>query len=143
MNTKNLNKMIFEYKRIYPDLTQDEILQLIATEYGIKFDVDKNYERYNAERFVPKKHMAYKKVTVEFDIAHTKQERPRAIDHLGHEFPNREAMCRHWGITTVLFHSRDAKGWDIKRILTTPVRPRRSTAQTIADNIDEWNKKNV
>lgn len=143
MNTKNLDRVFFEYKQIYPDLTQDEILQLIAIDTGIKLDVNINFEKYNAERFIPKKHVEYKKVKVAFNLADAKLDKPKSVDHLGREFDSRAEMCAHWGINSMIYHSRDMKGWDLERILTTPIRKRRTTAQTIADNIEEWNKKNV
>lgn len=141
MNT--INKTFFEYKQIYPDLTQEEILQLIAIDTGIKLDVSINFDKYDAERVAPQTHIEYKKVKVAFNLADVKVEKPKNVDHLGQEFDSRADMCAHWGITPVLYHSRDMKGWDLERILTTPVRPRRPTAQVIADNIEEWNKRNV
>ena len=41
-------------------------------------------------------------------------------DHLGQEFPSKDAMCRHWGIDRQVFFGRQKLGWPLKDILTTP-----------------------
>lgn len=41
-------------------------------------------------------------------------------DHLGHEYPTRQAMCAAYGINTATYLSRIESGWDIGRALTEP-----------------------
>lgn len=42
-------------------------------------------------------------------------------DHTGKEFKSVGAMCEYWGINRGVYYSRRSLGWDLKRILTTPV----------------------
>lgn len=45
-------------------------------------------------------------------------------DHLGRIFKNRKAMYEAWGVKGGTFYNRLSLNWDIKKILTTPVRGR-------------------
>lgn len=41
-------------------------------------------------------------------------------DHLGNEFPSKEAMLRHYGIPKISLDYRLSKGWSLEKALTTP-----------------------
>lgn len=43
------------------------------------------------------------------------------VDHLGNKFTSKTEMFRYWNIQAATFNSRAKKGWDLKRILTTPM----------------------
>lgn len=43
-------------------------------------------------------------------------------DHLGRIFKNRKAMYEAWGVKGGTFYNRLSLNWDVKKILTTPVR---------------------
>lgn len=45
-------------------------------------------------------------------------------DHEGQWYPSHKAMCKAWGISSALYHSRIARGWNKKKVLTTPARDR-------------------
>lgn len=138
-NSITLERRILEYKQLYPELTRAEILQLIKQDNDIKADVDLNFEKYDKERVQPVRRV---KADVVFEIARPRRVVRKAIDHLGNEFAGgRKEMCAYWGITPVLFHSRDMKGWELERILTQPVRPRRTTLQKIDDEIKKVERK--
>lgn len=43
-------------------------------------------------------------------------------DHLGHEFPTKQAMCERWGVPRNVLNDRLHRGWTLERALTQPVR---------------------
>lgn len=142
-----------EYKRLYPDMTREDFFKLLEKENEIHNEVKEKLEQWRQKlaeiRTAHKETVeepAKKKVVVKiaFDLEKAvRQARPLPLarDHLGNEYRNREEMCRAWGISSVLFHSRDGKGWSVERILTTPVRKRRTTKQKVLDDLNQWRKK--
>lgn len=44
-----------------------------------------------------------------------------ATDHTGRQFKSVTAMCKYWGINKSVYYSRRSSGWDLERILTTPL----------------------
>lgn len=146
-----------EYKRLYPDMTREDFFKLLQKETEIHNEVKEKLEEYKRRwaeiKAMPRKDLADEKpeekvtVKVDFDLAKAiRQSRPSPVthDHLGREFRNREEMCRAWGISSILFHSRYSKGWTVERILTTPIRKRRTTKQKVLDDLNQWKrKKNV
>lgn len=42
-------------------------------------------------------------------------------DHKGREFDSLKSMCCEWNITCAMYAYRKRQGWDLKRILETPV----------------------
>lgn len=47
-------------------------------------------------------------------------------DHLGNTYPSKAAMCTAYKITNFTYNYRERKGWDLEKILTTPVNGRRN-----------------
>jgi len=47
-------------------------------------------------------------------------------DHLGNSYPSRLALARAYNLPYVTMQQRFRMGWDLERILTTPVRTRRN-----------------
>ncbi|MCR5480130.1 MAG: hypothetical protein K6F27_09785 [Ruminococcus sp.] len=50
-------------------------------------------------------------------------------DHMGNTFPTIDAMCKRYDIPYNQYYNRKRMGWELKRILTTPVRPRSKPAK--------------
>ena len=56
------------------------------------------------------------------------------VDHLGNKFKMVKDMCAYYGITESAYQSRKRRGWELERILTTPVKKyvwRRSQCDTL------------
>lgn len=47
--------------------------------------------------------------------------RQKCKDHLGNEFPSKDAMCKHWGIPKQVYFGRIKLGWKLEDILTKPL----------------------
>lgn len=43
-------------------------------------------------------------------------------DHLGHTFPDVRSMYLFWGLTEWVYYERKGRGWNLEKILTTPLR---------------------
>lgn len=48
-------------------------------------------------------------------------------DHLGNEFDSIKDMCKYWNISNNIYNSRKRYGWDLEKILTTPVKDKCNT----------------
>ena len=42
-------------------------------------------------------------------------------DHLGNTFPSLAEMCKAYGLSTPAYISRKKRGWNLEKILTTPL----------------------
>ena len=51
----------------------------------------------------------------------TKSIRGNVMDHLGNRFKTISDMCEHYGIGVETYRARLKYGWDLERVLTTPV----------------------
>ena len=68
-------------------------------------------------------------------------------DHLGNEFASVDERRRFWGISADVEFNRRRSGWDLKRILETPMNPRKkqcvdhkgNTFKSITDMLNFWN----
>ena len=45
----------------------------------------------------------------------------RCRDHLGREYPSKNAMCRAWGVTRYCYESRLGLGWTQEQALSSPI----------------------
>lgn len=59
-----------------------------------------------------------KALTTKFEEANLEESR---TDHLGNQFNSVEEMCKHYGITKVLYKGRIRRKWTKERALTTPI----------------------
>ena len=50
-------------------------------------------------------------------------------DHLGNIYPSRRALAKAYGISYVTMQQRFRIGWDLERVLTSPVRPHRTSPE--------------
>ena len=144
---KSDQELLNEYRKMCPGLSTEELVRLVRQEKQIRENVREN----SVDTYVsPTKKQSAKgfqkkvKTNVAFDIAKAKPiTMPKVYDHLGNVFNTRAEMCAHWGINSVLFHSRHMKGWSLKEILTKPVRHRRTTKEKLAEELLKWEKRNV
>ena len=56
------------------------------------------------------------------------------VDHLNNKYPSITAMCKHYGITSSLYHSRIKSGKSIEYALTTSVTRNPPNSKTITDH---------
>lgn len=62
-------------------------------------------------------------------------------DHLGNQYISQTEMARAYGLTKEQFIARKRNGWDIKRILTTPISSGRSGSSFVHDGVTYSSKK--
>lgn len=143
-----MNKKFIEYKKLNKGLSDEQIREIINIEEAIHAEVEKNIDQWTQD-WKQEQEPSFKTKPKKKKVKKPKEKfrTPRAcfttFDHLGQCYANREQMCKAWNIDIQLFHSRYQKGWSVERILTTPVRPRRTTKQKILDDFQKLrNKKN-
>ncbi len=57
----------------------------------------------------------------------------RAADHLGRVFPSFDHMCKHWKVKPKTVRNRLARGWDLRKALTRPVKAMKQRRSGIVD----------
>ena len=73
-----------------------------------------------------KKHMSIKDALTT-PVTPMRKHKGSCKDHLGNEFPNKKAMCKHYGISSTVFNYRRNKThMSLKDALTTPVEKRKT-----------------